>query len=308
MLNLSEQNSPTPRCIPILSNNSDSLETPHSSLRTNQESRISPATPRHCIYPTLFVSNGPSTELQPSNVVNDISHGGGGRLLDAALFIPSFFPHPQATLTHPTISNLKTTPQNQTMGKLLSEAIGADHDEFDVLYENIKNATDDAAKVRWRNQLTWTVARHAISEELTWYPAMEKHLGEEGTRLAKTDKEQHQGVRFRSYIPVSVSCWAKLTRWGIGQRLPLQSTGHDARGSSIHAFARHTNGPVTPPHRARKRRRHASPRGPAIPRRKRAISRQLRTHKENRTYKESPWRTDELLLGIVDGIDGGACG
>jgi hypothetical protein len=85
MLNLSEQNSPTPRCIPILSNNSDSLETPHSSLRTNQESRISPATPRHCIYPTLFVSNGPSTELQPSNVVNDISHGGGGRLLDVAL-------------------------------------------------------------------------------------------------------------------------------------------------------------------------------------------------------------------------------
>jgi len=81
------------------------------------------------------------------------------------------------------------------MGKLLSEAIGADHDEFDVLYENIKNATDDAAKVRWRNQLTWTVARHAISEELTWYPAMAKHLGEEGVRLAKTDKEQHQGVR-----------------------------------------------------------------------------------------------------------------
>ena len=80
------------------------------------------------------------------------------------------------------------------MGKLLSEAIGADHDEFDVLYENIKNAADDAAKVRWRNQLTWTVARHAISEELTWYPAMAKHLGEEGVRLAKTDKEQHQGA------------------------------------------------------------------------------------------------------------------
>jgi hemerythrin superfamily protein len=96
------------------------------------------------------------------------------------------------------------------MPQLLSEAIGADHDEFDVLYENIKNATDDAAKVRWRNQLTWTVARHAISEELTWYPAMEKHLGEEGTRLAKTDKEQHQGVG-SSYIPML--CWAKLTRW-----------------------------------------------------------------------------------------------
>ncbi|THW39582.1 hypothetical protein D6D21_07246 [Aureobasidium pullulans] len=88
------------------------------------------------------------------------------------------------------------------MGKSISEAIGADHDEFDVLYENLKNATDDAAKVRWRNQLTWTVARHAISEELTWYPAMEKHLGEEGVRLSKTDKEQHQGcgIKVKDYL------------------------------------------------------------------------------------------------------------
>jgi hemerythrin-like domain-containing protein len=96
------------------------------------------------------------------------------------------------------------------MGKLLSEAIGADHDEFDVLYENIKNATDDAAKVRWRNQLTWTVARHAISEELTWYPAMAKHLGEEGVRLAKTDKEQHQGVRFSRLIYVYLTTKANV--------------------------------------------------------------------------------------------------
>lgn len=80
------------------------------------------------------------------------------------------------------------------MGESISEAIGADHDLFDVYYENIKNASDDGAKVRWRNQLTWIVARHAISEELTWYPAMEKHLGEEGVRLSKTDKEQHMGV------------------------------------------------------------------------------------------------------------------
>jgi hypothetical protein len=112
---------------------------------------------------------------------------------------------------HPIPSNLKPPPTSPTMPQLLSEAIGADHDEFDVLYENIKNATDDAAKVRWRNQLTWTVARHAISEELTWYPAMEKHLGEEGTRLAKTDKEQHQGVSL--YLTSLCYVWAKLTRW-----------------------------------------------------------------------------------------------
>lgn len=60
--------------------------------------------------------------------------------------------------------------------------------------DNLKNTPDDAEKVRWRNQLTWTLARHAISEELTLYPAMEKWLGEEGVHLSKADKEQHQGV------------------------------------------------------------------------------------------------------------------
>lgn len=81
------------------------------------------------------------------------------------------------------------------MGETISEAISADHHMFDVYYDNIKSAKDDAEKVRWRNQLTWIVARHAVSEELTMYPAMEKHLGEVGVQLTKTDKEQHQSVR-----------------------------------------------------------------------------------------------------------------
>ncbi|KAI9699557.1 MAG: hypothetical protein M1820_007188 [Bogoriella megaspora] len=81
------------------------------------------------------------------------------------------------------------------MGETISEAIGADHDSLDFYYENIKNALDDAAKVRWRNQLTWNLARHAISEELTLYPAMEKYLGDVGVQLSKTDKEQHLGVK-----------------------------------------------------------------------------------------------------------------
>ena len=82
------------------------------------------------------------------------------------------------------------------MGETISEAIAADHASFDEYADYLRTATDDAEKVRWRNKLTWTVARHALSEELTLYPAMEKHLGEEGVRLTKTDKEQHQGVCF----------------------------------------------------------------------------------------------------------------
>lgn len=107
-------------------------------------------------------------------------------------------------LIHP--NNLSLTKQEKnsttnpylflqiTMPESLSEAIGKDHDDFDVCYNEIKRATDDATKIKWRNQLTWNVARHAISEELTWYPAMEKHMGELGKKLAAEDKEQHMSV------------------------------------------------------------------------------------------------------------------
>ncbi|RDI78695.1 Vacuolar amino acid transporter 5 [Venturia inaequalis] len=85
------------------------------------------------------------------------------------------------------------------MPESLSEAIGRDHDDFDVCYNEIKRATDDATKIKWRNQLTWNVARHAISEELKWYPAMEKHMGELGKKLAEEDKEQHMSVKTTLY-------------------------------------------------------------------------------------------------------------
>ncbi|KAL1651350.1 hypothetical protein SLS58_000690 [Diplodia intermedia] len=77
----------------------------------------------------------------------------------------------------------------------ISAAIGADHDYFDTCYEHIVTAEDIEEKTKWRNQLTWTVARHAISEELTYYPTMEEHLGDEGHRLADEDREQHQAVK-----------------------------------------------------------------------------------------------------------------
>lgn len=86
------------------------------------------------------------------------------------------------------------------MSQTISDAIAVDHASFDEYADHLKSATDDAERVRWRNQLTWTVARHALSEELTLYPAMEKHLGEEGVKLTKTDKEQHQAVGFDSII------------------------------------------------------------------------------------------------------------
>jgi len=129
------------------------------------------------------------------------------------------------------------------MGETISEAIAADHASFDEYADNLKTATDDAEKVRWRNQLTWTVARHALSEELTLYPAMEKHLGDEGVKLTKTDKEQHQAVGIR-YI-LFRAC--PLTE-DIGQKYPLRAAGHDTTGPQVHAPARYPPQQPPPPH------------------------------------------------------------
>jgi len=58
----------------------------------------------------------------------------------------------------------------------ISEAVGNDHRYLDELYENIKSSTTVENKMKYHNMLTWNLARHAISEELPVYPAMEEWL------------------------------------------------------------------------------------------------------------------------------------
>ncbi len=77
----------------------------------------------------------------------------------------------------------------------ISEALGADHNYLDTLHDRIVAATALEDKTKWRNQLVWALARHAVSEELTVYPAMEKHLGQEGVELTNEDRAQHQAVK-----------------------------------------------------------------------------------------------------------------
>ncbi|KAL8887063.1 MAG: hypothetical protein Q9215_005323 [Flavoplaca cf. flavocitrina] len=87
----------------------------------------------------------------------------------------------------------------------ISEAISGDHKSLDEYADRIRSSTSLEDKTKWRNQLTWALARHAISEELTMYPAMEKHLGEEGVLLTNTDREQHQAVKEDLYKLQSLS-------------------------------------------------------------------------------------------------------
>ena len=94
----------------------------------------------------------------------------------------------------PIVAKLAGDPAHDEHQPTISEAISADHGAIDVYAENIKTASTLQEKIEWRNQFTWALARHAVSEELTLYPIMEKKLGQQGTELADVDREQHMAV------------------------------------------------------------------------------------------------------------------
>lgn len=62
-------------------------------------------------------------------------------------------------------------------------------------YKRAKESADVDSQARWARQLTWEVARHAVGEEIVVYPLMEKHMGEQGKKLADEDRDQHQHVK-----------------------------------------------------------------------------------------------------------------
>jgi hemerythrin superfamily protein len=80
----------------------------------------------------------------------------------------------------------------------LSAAIKDDHEELEEFYNNTLNATTRDEKDRWRNQLTWELARHAVGEELVLYPAMEKYLAN-GKELADHDRQEHVKASLEDY-------------------------------------------------------------------------------------------------------------
>lgn len=70
---------------------------------------------------------------------------------------------------------------------------------YTYYHEYLKNTGNADAQDRWARQMIWEVARHAVGEELVVYPLMEKHLGDEGKRLADEDRREHQ-VRVALYL------------------------------------------------------------------------------------------------------------
>jgi hypothetical protein len=112
----------------------------------------------------------------------------------------------------------------------ISEAIIHDHKELKENYENIKFATDDDTKTRWRNQFTWELARHSIGEELVVYPAFEKYIKPGGHEMAEKDRQEHQVV-----IP---SWWVTDDK---GQRTPIQNPRYESQPFRIRSTPRETH-------------------------------------------------------------------
>ena len=56
----------------------------------------------------------------------------------------------------------------------------------------IGNAGNPEVQKTMADQLCWQIARHSAAEELLIYPLFEKFLGEDGKKLADTDRSDHQ--------------------------------------------------------------------------------------------------------------------
>lgn len=99
----------------------------------------------------------------------------------------------------PAISRIRIGSTLSTSSKLdnktVSDAIKTDHRELEAYYNEIMNAKDAETATKWQNQFVWELARHSIAEELVVYPAMEKHLGQEGKALADKDRAEHNQLK-----------------------------------------------------------------------------------------------------------------
>jgi hypothetical protein len=106
-------------------------------------------------------------------------------------------------LSHVSVRSLApATTQVRHLARLpddptITAAITHDHRELQDYYARIM-ALDDKDydnKIRWQNQLTWELARHAVGEEIVLYPAYEQYLGAHGKKVADKDRDSHQKVR-----------------------------------------------------------------------------------------------------------------
>jgi hemerythrin superfamily protein len=89
------------------------------------------------------------------------------------------------------------TAKEPTTSADICEKIKHDHDELETFYKNYKEfhkKGDDEEAHKWFNQFVWEVSRHAVSEELIFYPLIASK-GEKGQKLADQSRADHQATK-----------------------------------------------------------------------------------------------------------------
>lgn len=97
-------------------------------------------------------------------------------------------PRPSAAVCRPLYGRRIATSARAT----ISDAVGDDHRQLRAYYHKLVGELDADTKERYKNQFSWLLAKHAVSEELVLYPAYEKYLGAFGRQAADRDRESHQ--------------------------------------------------------------------------------------------------------------------
>ncbi|CAF4617957.1 unnamed protein product [Rotaria sp. Silwood1] len=94
-----------------------------------------------------------------------------------------------------TIKSVGSAFKMSTVKSILN-LVKTDHAHVKQAYENyISSENNLEEQNRWANEFRWELARIIVAEELVVYPAFEKHLGDEGRRIAHEDRAEHHKIK-----------------------------------------------------------------------------------------------------------------
>lgn len=93
----------------------------------------------------------------------------------------------------------RSTAQEEkvAVGDDIIDKINHDHRELEHFFQKYKDSHkqgDDMEARKWFNQFVWEVSRHAVCEELIFYPML-TNMGEEGKKMADEAIEYHHKTK-----------------------------------------------------------------------------------------------------------------
>lgn len=117
--------------------------------------------------------------------------------------------------TSARLPNLKVSPTASITASFLTA-----HQAFAESYGKVTSEADKTEQQRHGDQFVWDLARHSLGEELVLYPALEKHLGSLGKRMAETDRKDQARVSRGGSCRIGSDRSKKKTDQGTSRPIP----------------------------------------------------------------------------------------